>query len=88
MPVWVVWRVCERASLPTIVAMTWMRVAVSFALVDWERSRLICARTHGCVEMWTVEGSSAIVGSACLASVVLSSILHEWWPGEEGQIWP
>ena len=54
MPVWTVCRLC-RASTPTIVAISWISVLVSFALVEEERSLLNFARRQGCDETWTLD---------------------------------
>lgn len=52
MPVSSTFKPWARASQPTIVVISWMRVRVSLALVEAERSWLSLARRHGCEEMW------------------------------------
>lgn len=61
MPVCTVDKPCARASQPTMVAISCTSALVSLALVDDERSWLSFARTHGCVETWTLDGSLAIL---------------------------
>lgn len=52
MPFSSTFRPWARASQPTIVVISWMRVRVSLAFVEAERSWLSFARRHGCEETW------------------------------------
>jgi len=56
-PLWMVSRPVAKASQPTRSAISWTRAFVSRALQSLDRSWEILARTHGCLEMWTLTGS-------------------------------
>ena len=57
-PVATAFKLLPRASTPTIVAISWTSLLVSFAFVDAERSWLSFARAHGWLEMCTFDGSA------------------------------